>query len=278
MDKYKYDRCATVRLFAFLMLGLGVGVIGQSVIVAPANAQEALFINSSANVGVGTNDPVHPLHVTRSDGTGKLLVEDTSESPANQEMFELVKHGSPNFIFKDLSRAQSYTFAMLGSRFIINQQQSAGLEFELFPGGNLIISGTLTEGSSRATKRDIEGVDPKAVLDQVMALSVMEWSYKHDAPGTRHLGPMAEDFSSIFGLGASDSGISTLDTSGVALAAIQGLKAEHDAKIAEKDAEIKALKQEKDAEIEALEADLTELKDIVSRLVANGQVASIKQE
>ena len=38
---------------------------------------------------------------------------------------------------------------------------------------------------------------------------------------------MAQDFYAAFGLGSSDTGISTMDTSGVALAAIQALSAEN---------------------------------------------------
>jgi trimeric autotransporter adhesin len=41
--------------------------------------------------------------------------------------------------------------------------------------------------------------------------------------GIRHLGPMAQDFKAAFGLGETDTGITSVDADGVALAAIQGL-------------------------------------------------------
>jgi hypothetical protein len=41
------------------------------------------------------------------------------------------------------------------------------------------------------------------------------------------MGPTAEDFASAFGLGADSTGISTVDQSGVALAAIQALANEN---------------------------------------------------
>ena len=39
----------------------------------------------------------------------------------------------------------------------------------------------------------------------------------------RHIGPMAQDFHSAFGLGLDNKHITTIDEGGVALAAIQGL-------------------------------------------------------
>ncbi len=62
---------------------------------------------------------------------------------------------------------------------------------------------------------------------------------------------MAEDFHAAFGLGANDKGISSLDTSGVALAAIQGLNAEL---------------ADRDRRISSLERELADLKTLVAEL------------
>ena len=61
---------------------------------------------------------------------------------------------------------------------------------------------------------------PKDVRSE---LPISTWNYKTDAPRVRHMGPMAEDFHAVFGLGADEQHISPLDANGVALAAIQGL-------------------------------------------------------
>jgi len=87
----------------------------------------------------------------------------------------------------------------------------------------MTIGGTLTENSDKIAKMAIEPVDEAAILDKVAALPVSAWSYKDDAPGIRHIGPMAQDFHAAFGLGHTDKGIATLDTSGVALASIKAL-------------------------------------------------------
>lgn len=65
-------------------------------------------------------------------------------------------------------------------------------------------------------------------MTAVQELDLTEWSYA-DTPGVRHLGPTAQEFHAAFGLGVDDTGIASLDTSGVALASIQALAAENKA-------------------------------------------------
>jgi hypothetical protein len=62
----------------------------------------------------------------------------------------------------------------------------------------------------------------ESILDKVMELPIQYWNYKGDKTN-RHIGPTAQDFHKVFGLGNNDKAISTIDESGVALAAIQEL-------------------------------------------------------
>jgi endosialidase-like protein len=97
--------------------------------------------------------------------------------------------------------------------------------------------------SDRNAKEGFEPVDPRAVLAAVARLPIERWSYKGET--VRHLGPMAQDFTAAFGLGADDRHIFTLDAAGVALAAIQGLH---------------RLAQAQQVRLEALERELTALR------------------
>jgi hypothetical protein len=54
--------------------------------------------------------------------------------------------------------------------------------------------------------------------------TLTEWSYKDDS-ATRHIGPMGQDFYSLFNIGTDEKHIAPIDEGGVALAAIQGLNA-----------------------------------------------------
>jgi hypothetical protein len=105
-------------------------------------------------------------------------------------------------------------------------------------------------------KTDTAPVDGIDVLDRLAALPVQTWSYKAEDGSVRHMGPMAQDFHAAFRLGASDREINTVDATGVALAAIQGLYQRL---------------REKDARIDALEARLAALEAARPQEVAHGR-------
>jgi hypothetical protein len=112
-------------------------------------------------------------------------------------------------------------------------------------------------GSDRNSKEAFTAINPRTVLEKVSALPITEWKYKVEAGGTEHIGPMAQDFHAAFGLnGADDKHISTVDESGVALAAIQGLNE----KINEKDARL----QDQAAEIADLKSRLEKLERLMT--------------
>jgi hypothetical protein len=104
--------------------------------------------------------------------------------------------------------------------------------------------------SDRNLKRDFATVDVDVVLDKVAQLPISSWSYRADEAGTRHVGPMAQDFMAAFQVGGSDRAIHKIDADGVALAAIQALA--HRLDEAEKDNA--ALREELDQVREQLAA------------------------
>jgi hypothetical protein len=93
-------------------------------------------------------------------------------------------------------------------------------------GAYLSTAGVWTNVSDRNKKHLLQAVDGEQVLAGVRRLPVSTWSYRVDADGVRHIGPMAQDFHAAFGLGGEDSThIATVDADGVALAAVQALEA-----------------------------------------------------
>ncbi len=88
--------------------------------------------------------------------------------------------------------------------------------------GNLTTAGTISHGSSRATKKEIEEVNSGVILEQLLLLDIYTWQYMTDVNIT-HLGPMAEDFGDLFNLGADNFHIAPGDMGGIAFAAIQAL-------------------------------------------------------
>jgi hypothetical protein len=100
---------------------------------------------------------------------------------------------------------------------------TAGRFMDTSTGGYLSTAGVWTDASSRILKENFHPVDPADILDRVTALPVTVWNYRGQDPSVRHIGPVAEDFHSVFGVGDDSKHIASLDTGGVALAAIQGL-------------------------------------------------------
>ena len=80
--------------------------------------------------------------------------------------------------------------------------------------------------SDRNQKANLGTVDPADMLRRVRDVPITTWNYASDDPVVRHIGPMAQDFAAVFGVGADDRYIHPIDAQGVALAAIQGLLGE----------------------------------------------------
>ncbi|HEY3915990.1 MAG TPA: tail fiber domain-containing protein, partial [Verrucomicrobiae bacterium] len=120
------------------------------------------------------------------------------------------------------------------------------------------VYGTFNNSSDRNAKQDFASVSPADILDKVVQLPVSEWSYKEDA-GTRHIGPMGQDFYSTFNIGTDEKHIAPIDEGGVALAAIKGLNQ----KVEEQKGELK----KRDEDIAQLRQNVAELKQLVSQLV-----------
>jgi hypothetical protein len=102
-----------------------------------------------------------------------------------------------------------------------------------------------------------------ALLADLAALPIFTWNYKAQPTTVRHLGPMAQDFHAVFGLGEDEKHISAVDSEGVALAALQALY-----KLSqEKDSKIEELTQvlrEKSHYLEELESRVTRLEGLAS--------------
>jgi trimeric autotransporter adhesin len=124
------------------------------------------------------------------------------------------------------------------------------------------VNGTFNNQSDRNAKQHFAEVSPAQILDKVARLPISEWSYKGDV-ATRHVGPVAQDFYSIFNIGTDDKHIAPMDEGGVALAAIQGLNQ----KMNEKDQKL----QEQSVQIEKQASEIEELKQQVKQL---GQIVN----
>ena len=141
--------------------------------------------------------------------------------------------GDSQVVDKTSSAADEFNvYCSGGARFFTNSAATTGVL--IAPGG-----GSWSSVSDRASKENLLPVQPRAVLEGVVSLSLSTWNYRDQDDSIRHMGPMAQDFRAAFGLGVSDELIDTVDPDGVALAAIQGLHA----LVREQEAEIETLRE-----------------------------------
>lgn len=209
--------------------------------IRPGAPSSALDISGDGELGVGTSSPTSTIHVKRTDGTASFTVEEASTTVAARTLLSLENNGVAKFRLQDTGTGDNFVFAVGANSFYVTASGSGGPEFQvmedgrvfmgaggsrvfkLFTNGDLTISGTLTEGSSRAIKTDFAQVDQRSVLDGVLELEIPVWSYTTDPWATRHIGPMAEDFHARFGVGKSPETLAPKDLAGVALVAVKGL-------------------------------------------------------
>jgi trimeric autotransporter adhesin len=122
------------------------------------------------------------------------------------------------------------------------------------------VNGTFNNNSDRNAKQGFAPVNSSQILDKVLQLPVSEWSYKDD-PTTRHLGPVAQDFRSLFEIGTDEKHIAPIDEGGVAFAAIQGLNEKLELGARKSDDRIQKL--------EAENAELKERLDALEKMIRN---------
>ncbi|MEO0085140.1 MAG: tail fiber domain-containing protein [candidate division WOR-3 bacterium] len=91
-----------------------------------------------------------------------------------------------------------------------------------------------------ANKEDFKPVDRRALLEKLASLRVRDYKMRDQNDGTRHIGPVAQDFHAAFGFGETNTAINMADMDGVTLAAIQALYEQ----VKAQQAEIDALKAE----------------------------------
>jgi len=125
-------------------------------------------------------------------------------------------------VVADISPDQAVTGlnGITGNTFI-----QAGPGIQIFADGSArtITISQAGQPSDRNIKTDFSAVQPGDILARLLAMPIQRWRFTNEVATVRHLGPTAQDFKAAFDLGTSDKTIGTVDESGVALAAIQGL-------------------------------------------------------
>ena len=97
-------------------------------------------------------------------------------------------------------------------------------------GAYLTSGGAWTNTSDIHLKTNLQAIDHQEILEKISSLDIKKWDYTGTPVRETHIGPMAQQFKQLFGLGleGNDTSISTIDPAGVALVGIQALKEQND--------------------------------------------------
>jgi hypothetical protein len=246
---------------------------GRQVFRIDAGARvDALHVDAAGRVGFGTANPATTVHL-RNGNTPAIRLEQDGSGGFPPQAWDLAANEA-GFYIQDVTNANLRPFRIRPgaphNSLVINAGGDVGLgtdapagPFEVREGadslmlleattGNLTIKGALAQNSDVNVKENFSLVNGLDVLARVTGLPISTWNFKAEDAVVRHMGPMAQDFYAAFGLGNDDRHIATLDTGGVALAAIQGLSQ----LVQEQDAQLAQLAQQNEAleaRIEALE-------------------------
>lgn len=154
----------------------------------------------------------------------------------------------------DFPSTEESNFSEIDDNFLIRASGGAVLVSGIDGSGNSTSGVILAPGggawsmlSDRNAKEQFESTNGREILARLALIPIGTWKYKAQDDSIRHIGPMAQDFYAAFGVGEDNRHITTVDADGVALAAIQALKAEND----------------------DLRAQIAELREIVGKLTAN---------
>lgn len=201
-------------------------------------------------------------------GNPKLMVEDTSATFGPKRLLELRNNGEPQLRFTNtaISSAQGWVLNSNGiNNFKIDRTDGPGTDVLVDQNGSMTVRGTVRANgvlltSASSTKTDFKEINEVDILDKLTSLEVKQWRYK-EGPVRTHIGPMAEDFHSAFGLG-TDKQIDLIDMNGVLVASNQALNA----KVEQQATYIKDLEDRLSA-VESNQARLNDLEELVVRLV-----------
>jgi len=224
-----------------------------------------------ATVGGGLGNKAEGIHATVGGGYGNTATGAYATIPGGSDNQVAGDYGfaagqraqiagshAGTFLFADSSpfdfdseAADEFAARATGGVRFVTALSEAGQPLggvRLSPG-----SGSWSTLSAREAKENLKPVDGAEVLEQLATVPLSTWNYVGQDPSVRHLGPMAQDFRSAFGLGEDDRHIGTVDADGVALAALQGayqLLEEKDTLIANQQEQILSL----ETRVAALEA------------------------
>lgn len=197
----------------------------------------ALTILSDGKVGIGATNPQVKLEVN-SNAEALRIGDGTNVSAyinmaGNRTMtgydgsFAVLQAGTNKGIKLNVNNSSfgngtAMTILSNGNVGIGTTNPTLG-PLEMASGAHVTTGGSWENSSDRNLKENFTELNDDEILSKIMDLPITSWNYISEGQEVKHIGPVAQDFYQIFGLGKRDTSISTIDPAGIALAGIQAL-------------------------------------------------------
>jgi hypothetical protein len=108
--------------------------------IRPGAPSSSIFIDDGGDVGIGTSSPSNTLHVRRTDGSAKVLVEDTNTGAV--DLLRLTSPGAATRMeFENTTAAVTWRTGVTNSGNYIWDAVGGGVEMFLLTNGNMTITG-----------------------------------------------------------------------------------------------------------------------------------------
>ena len=208
-----------------------------------------------------TNLTFPDLTVTPYPGLGAAWVGIGTSIPRSS--LELLDDGfSPALRITDEANGYSARLVVESETGAVILENGLTPRIRITQAGTVQILANLSVSSSRELKHRLEPVLGDLVLDRLDGLEILEWEFRDGPEGVRHVGPSAEQFHEIFGLGGDERLLSPTDLGGIALAAVKELRREID----ERQREIERLRAARSRDLAAFAEQLDRLRHRVDAL------------
>jgi len=192
-------------------------------VVEGATPNNALYVDSTGRVGLGTSTPARNL--TIDDPVSAIIRMEQSASPF--QAWDVVAN-SANFYVRDVNHEQNpfiikasapYNSLVIDATGRIGLGVAAPLYQIHHSSGARLDAGNWINASSRAVKQDIHQLDAGAAIEAVKAMQPVTFAYKEN-PGETNVGFIAEDVPDLVAT-TDRKGLSSMDVVAVLTKVVQ---------------------------------------------------------